>query len=163
MLEIERTYLVKKIPEDLEPYQRLEIKQGYLSGIPSPLRIRQKGDYFELTKKFHKNLNDQSTAEEVNLPLTEGEFLKLWPLANKSLKKTRYLIPLSDQLVAELDVFQGPLWGLVFVEVEFGSREAMLSFIPPDWFGRDITNEEYSANVFLAGRSYSEIKNLLYA
>jgi CYTH domain-containing protein len=37
-------------------------------------------------------------------------------------------------------------------EVEFISEEQMKLFKKPDWFGRDITQEDFSANVFLAGK-----------
>lgn len=47
------------------------------------------------------------------------------------------------------------------VEVEFDSKKQMESFIPPDWFGKDITQEDFSANSFLAGKNYSEIKKYL--
>lgn len=161
MIEIEKTFLVKQIPNNLSQYKSQKIKQGYLSPSPSPLRIRQKGEKFELTKKLPLKQGDFSSAEEINIPLTEYEFSKLWPLVEKSLEKIRYLIPLDSGLVAELDVFGKTLEGLSFVEVEFVSQEQMNSFTPPDWFGKDVTQEDFSANVFLAGKNFSEIKKYL--
>lgn len=161
MIEIEKTFLVKKIPANLPSYKSYQIKQGYISSPPSPLRIRQKGDKFELTKKIPIKKGDYSSAQEINILLTEYEFKKLWPLVEKYLEKTRYNIPLSNNLIAELDIYKGDLEGLSVVEVEFISQEQMDSFIPPEWFGKDVTQEEFSANSFLAGKKYSEIKQFL--
>lgn len=161
MIEIEKTFLVKKITKDIFSYKSEKIKQGYISASPSPLRIRQKGNKFELTKKLPLKEGDFSSVNEINIPLTEYEFNKLWSLVEKSLEKTRYVIPIKDNLIAELDVFEKELKGLSFVEVEFISQEQMDSFKPLDWFGKDVTQEDFSANVFLAGKSFSEIKKYL--
>lgn len=161
MIEIERTYLVKQIPGGLDLYPHERIEQGYLSEPPSPLRIRQKGLKFELTKKFPTGSQGRSTNDEINIALREEEFRKLWPLTIKSLEKTRHFIPLESGLTAELDVFHGPLEGLSFVEVEFEDVNQMKKFSPPSWFGRDVTDAEFSANVFLAGKSYREVRKLI--
>lgn len=161
MLEIEKTFLVKKTPADLTKYRSIKIKQGYLSDPPSPLRIRQKGDKYELTKKLPLKEGDFSSAEETNIDLREDEFKKLCPLVIKSLEKTRYLIPLEGGLTAELDIFEGRLAGLSFVEVEFKSEEEMNNFTPPDWFGVDVTQEDFSANVFLAGKTADEVNQII--
>jgi len=161
MIEIEKTFLVKKIPKNISSYKSEKIKQGYISPSPSPLRIRQKGNKFELTKKIPLKKGDFSSVNEINIPLTEYEFNKLWPLVKKSLEKTRYVIPLGNELIAELDIFENKLEGLSFVEVEFISQEQMDSFEAPEWFGEDITQEDFSANVFLAGKDFSEVKKYL--
>jgi CYTH domain-containing protein len=161
MIEIEKTFLVKNIPSNLGQYQAIPILQGYISPLPTPLRIRKKGDKFELTKKIFLKPNDYSSAEEINIYLTEYEFNKLWPLVEKYLEKIRYLIPLKDNLIAEMDVYQGKLKGLVVVEVEFKSEQEMNNFQPPEWFGKDITQKDFSANAFLAGKSFEEIKRWL--
>ena len=158
MREIERSYLVAVVPDDLEEYPSEEIKQSYLSLADPPLRIRQKGSKFEMTKKIFL-VEERHSAEETTIPLTSDEFDLLWPLSKKSLLKTRYYIPLrKDGLIAELDVFKGKLRGLLMVEVEFNSIEQMNRFTSPSWFGRDVTNEAYASNFFLAGNEFHEIK-----
>lgn len=49
------------------------------------------------------------------------------------------MIPLEHGLTAELDVFEGTLAPLILVEVEFSSEEEANSFVPPSWFGEDVT------------------------
>ncbi len=160
MIEIEKTFLVKYLP-DLSQVAPEKIIQGYLSPSPSPLRIRQRDSKFEITKKLPLHPGDFSSAEEINIPLTEFEFKQLWSLTQRSLEKLRYKIPLKNNLIAELDVYQGQLTGFMVVEVEFLSQQDMDKFISPDWFGRDITQDEFSSNSFLAGKTFSDIQQFL--
>ena len=78
--------------------------------------------------------------EEYNLPLTKGSYEHLRSKIDGILiSKTRYLIPLNDNLTIELDVFSGELAGLLLAEVEFETEEAANQFVPPEWFGEDVT------------------------
>jgi len=52
--------------------------------------------------------------------------------------------------VIELDVFGGSLDGLIMAEVEFRSAEELAAFEPPDWFGRDVTDDNRYTNAALA-------------
>ena len=75
--------------------------------------------------------------------------------------KTRYRINLHKLmgndiykgLVAELDVFHGRHNGLMLVEVEFPNTKAANSFVPPDWFGEDVSEDPCYRNSFLASMS----------
>ena len=53
--------------------------------------------------------------------------------------RKRYLIPLTDKLTIELDIFEGDLAPLKLAEVEFETKEEAESFLPPKWFGKDVT------------------------
>ncbi len=100
-----------------------------------------------------------SPSTEITISLKEGEFKKIWPLTRDYfLTKTRYFIPLNGGLTAELDVFSGKLSGLVIAEVEFNSQEQMQNFAAPEWFGCDCTEQKQSANIYLAGRTYAQVK-----
>jgi CYTH domain-containing protein len=51
--EIERKFLVRSLPENLEPYPHTDIEQGYLaiSEDGAEVRIRRKGkEYFQTVK-----------------------------------------------------------------------------------------------------------------
>lgn len=137
-MEIERKFLVKTLPSDLETYPVLHISQGYLNTDPV-IRIRRSNDQYFLTYKG-KGL---MIREEHEFPLNEASFAHLVPKIDGILiEKKRYLIPLEDGLTAELDIFGGTLAPLRIVEVEFPSEEAAHSFCPPDWFGEDVTNSK---------------------
>ena len=89
--------------------------------------------------------------EEFEFDLTKDAFLHLCEKIDGILiKKTRYLIPLSTGLTAELDVFHGELAPLVTVEVEFHSIEEANSFVAPNWFGKDVTNDGRYHNSYLS-------------
>ena len=64
--------------------------------------------------------------------------------------KKRYLIPLNEKLTAELDVFEQELSGLLLVEVEFDTVEEANSFVPPAWFGEDVTNSGKYHNSYMS-------------
>ena len=50
----------------------------------------------------------------------------------------------------ELDVYEGSLAGLVVAEVEFETTEESQRFSPPDWFGKEVTEDKYYKNSHLA-------------
>ena len=162
MIEIERTFLLNKFPKEIQTLRKDAIVQGYLSTGKQPLRIRKKGARFEMTKKLSLRQGDESAKEEINIPLTKKEFRMLWKLVVKYLEKTRYYYSLGGGLVAEIDVYRGKLKGLAVVEVEFKSVRQMNVFVPPKWFGRDVTQERWSSNAYLAGMSFKDIKKYIF-
>ena len=134
-MEIERKYLVKTLPENLENYECKQIAQGYLCTSPV-VRIRRSNDDYYLTYKG----DGLMVREEYNLPLTKDAYLHLKPKADGLvISKTRYLIPEKNRLTIELDVFHQEYEGLLLAEVEFSSQEEAESYCPPDWFGEDVT------------------------
>lgn len=136
-MEIERKYLITDPPADYASYPFHLIEQGYLATDPV-VRVRKEDDTYYLTYKA----NGLMVREEYNLPLTADSYTHLLQKADGHiLAKKRYLIPLegSDHLVIELDVFEGKFQGLMLAEVEFPSKEEAESFIPPAWFGKDVT------------------------
>lgn len=134
-MEIERKYLVDSLPEHLEQYPVKKIEQGYLNTDPV-VRIRRSNDTFTLTYKG-KGL---MVREEYNLPLTEEAFYHLKSKADGILiEKRRYLIPYQEKYTIELDIFEGELAPLQLAEVEFETEAEANSFVPPAWFGKDVT------------------------
>ena len=144
MPEIERKFKVETLPEDLLGPSS-EIRQGYLSVEPVEIRLRARDDARELTVKSLGGLR----RVEVALPLTPEQFDELWPLVTAFVEKSRHLVQLAGAL-AEVDVYGGKLRGLVVVEVEFTSEEEAASFVPPHWFGDEITEDSRFRNAALA-------------
>lgn len=140
-MEIERKFLVKQLPEALESFVSLRIEQGYLCTKPV-VRVRRQDDEYYLTYKG----GGKMVREEYNLPLNEEAYEHLIQKADGfRIRKTRYRIPLAEQepLIADLDIFSEP-GELVMVEVEFPSKEAADAFVPPAWFGEEVTfSKEY--------------------
>ena len=134
-MEIERKYLIEQLPENLSSYDCRIIEQGYLCTAPV-VRIRRDNDKYELTYKS-KGL---MAREEYNMPLTEESYEHLLSKVDgRVIRKKRYMLPLDEVLTIELDVFEGDLAPLVLAEVEFPSEEMAMDFVPPEWFGEDVT------------------------
>ncbi|MCI8783330.1 MAG: CYTH domain-containing protein [Dorea sp.] len=134
-MEIERKYLVDKLPGHIEDYPCRIISQGYLN-INPVVRIRRDNEKYELTYKSKGFMARQ----EYNLPLTREAYEHLLTkIDGRLIEKRRYMIPLEHGLTAELDVFERELAPLILVEVEFSSEEEANSFVPPSWFGEDVT------------------------
>lgn len=134
-MEIEKKYLIHKLPENLETYPRKKIQQAYLCTNPV-VRIRKQDEEYILTYKG-KGL---MVREEYNLPLNRDAYEHLLQKADGIvLTKTRYLLTLPQGLTIELDVFDAPYENLRLAEVEFSSEEEANSFVPPEWFGEDVT------------------------
>lgn len=144
-MEIERKYLVKELPGDLSGYACKVIEQGYLCTEPV-VRIRRSNEKYILTYKGEGLL----MREEYNLPLTQEAYEHLRDKADGILiSKKRYLIPYQNYTI-ELDLFEGELAPLQLAEVEFDTKEEAENFIPPDWFGEDVTFSGKYQNSYLS-------------
>ena len=134
-MEIERKFLPKSLPDNLSEYSFHQIEQGYLNTDPV-IRIRREDEDYYLTYKSKGLL----AREEYNLPLTKEAYLHLLPkIDGRLIVKKRYLIPIASGLTIELDIFGGELAPLILAEVEFPDEETANHFIPPEWFGEDVT------------------------
>lgn len=161
-MEIERKYLVRQLPHDLERWEHYEIEQAYLCTAPT-VRIRRKGEEYILTVK-QRVVTDSSAIHnrEEEFSLSAKSYQHLLAKCDKGrVSKTRYRIDLRQMtdndaylgLTAELDVFHGSHEGLLLVEVEFPDTEAANSFVPPSWFGDDVSADPCYRNSFLASVS----------
>lgn len=157
-VELELTYLAKSLPADLAGYPSILITDIYYPhDVPEPnLRLRQKGDRYEITKKVMANGNDSSHMIEETIPLSAKEFAALTASGGKRVTKRRYAYNYTGRM-AEIDVFQGGLEGLVLVDFEFTNRDQQQDFDMPDFCLADVTQELFIAGHQLIGKSYADI------
>jgi len=155
-MEIEKKFRIKELP-DLSSYPHQVMEQGYLCASPT-VRVRKCDSDYILTLKDKQGVGalEESGAgivcREIEIPLSEEAYEHLKKKTDGYLvEKLRYRIPLSDGLTAELDVFQGRLFGLCFVEVEFPDAETARKFVPPDWMGEEVSRDVRFRNTFLSG------------
>ena len=145
-IEIERKFLVKEIPDNLDTYERIDMTQGYLNTSPV-VRVRKENDDYILTYKGSGLLSHS----EYNLPLNKEAFEHLLKKCDGIIiSKSRYKIPIENNLTAELDIFKGDLDSLKLVEVEFDSVEEADNFTPPEWFGEDVTTDGRYHNSYIS-------------
>ena len=143
--EIERKFLIKELPANLNEYPFHVLTQGYLNTDPV-VRVRKEDDTYYLTYKGKEFIEK----EEYNLPLNEDAFLHLLPKADGNIiSKKRYLIP-CDPYTIELDIFDKPFAPLIIAEVEFPTLEDARAFTPPEWFAEDVTGDYHYSNSYLS-------------
>lgn len=148
-MEIERKFLVARLPPDNAPTKCEILRQGYLvidDKKVSAVRIRQEGDRCTLTAKAEVPGLGMIARQEAEIPIAVSDFETLWPLtAGSRVAKTRQYLPLTAQLVATVDSFDHGLQ-----MVEFQTIEDADAFQPPDWFGREVTNDPQFTNTWIA-------------
>ena len=151
--EIERKFLIVNPPQDYDKYPSKDIIQGYIIITDdTEVRLRKTGEAFFITVKTGEGL----IRNETEIEITPEQFEKLWPLTESwRIEKKRYEIN-HEEYTIELDFYSGNLADLVVAEVEFRSEEESSSFIPPEWFGREITEDEGFKNKNLALKGIPE-------
>lgn len=160
-MEIEKKYLVKQLPEPLTAYPSFELEQCYLCSNPT-LRIRKKDEDYIFTYKNRLNPTVKDgkicVSEEVELPLTKESYEHLKEKADGIvITKTRYHIPYRGYCI-ELDLFHGDYEGASLAEVEFASEEESMDFVPPEWFGIDVSGDYHYTNSYLAGNKCKKME-----
>ena len=146
--EIERKFLVKNLPENLDEYPFSEIQQGYIAiaSDGTEIRLRKKDNkYFQIIKSGKGKIR-----KEIEVEIPKEQFDALWPTTErKRIEKTRYEIPCKNNKI-ELDVYHKDLEGLTTAEVEFNLEKDSEQFEPPKWFSKEITDKEEYKNQSLA-------------
>lgn len=154
-LEIERKFLVTD-----ESYKELAvshalIRQGYLHVHPT-VRIRQYGDKFILTIKGSPATGHIGRLEWEK-EISQQDFEILFPLCQSGIvEKTRWLVPLANGLVCEVDEFHAADAGLVMAEVELPSEDTV--FDRPNFLGEEVTADGRYYNSYLSAHPYSTWK-----
>jgi CYTH domain-containing protein len=163
VIEIERTYLAKDLP-NLFGCKTKEIIDIYLpTNFPghASIRIRKNGENYEITKKSRVNPESGSQLLEQTIILSKEEFDALEKeIKGRRVHKIRHYYPFEGR-VAEIDVFQDKLIGLVIVEFEFGSEEELKEFKMPQFCLVDVTEEHFTRGGVLCGKSYSDLEKEL--
>jgi len=149
--EIERKFLLRRLPDAVRGVVPVRIEQGWLPGTVIHERVRRisgpEGVTHWRTIKLGRGIERQEFEEEATAELFAG----LWALTDgRRVVKDRYRVPAGD-LVWEVDAFVGR--DLVLAEVELPDRDAPVP-MPPWLVGdlvREVTDEPAYLNLTLAG------------
>jgi len=149
--EIERKFLLRRMPSLPEGAVRTEIAQGYLPGERLQERVRRVRRAGEPARYYRTvKLGTGISRTELEEEADEATFRRLWPLTKgRRIRKLRFKVPDGD-LTWEIDRFRGRR--LVLAEIELPSEDH--AFQIPEWLRdcieRDVTGEDEYVNINLA-------------
>lgn len=156
MVEIERKFSVKNTNFLVNTKESFKITQGYLNSDKNrTVRIRIKGNKGFITVKGLSSVDGLSRFEwEKEIAVKDAEALLLL-CEDFVIDKTRYILPFND-VVFEIDVFEGANKGLVIAEVELQSTDQQ--FEKPDWLADELTGDERFYNAYLSNHPFTTWK-----
>ncbi len=160
-IELEYTYLAAQLPEEIKGVMPKRLVDVYIPEVTHThphLRVRQKGNTYEITKKSPLNDGDSSVMVEQTIPLDSVEFEHLSKSSTVKIVKDRYNVTINNY-PAEVDIFLEGLSGLVLIDFEFASVKDKQSFVAPDICFADVTQEGFLAGGLLAGKTYADIED----
>lgn len=145
--EIERKFILKEFPSGIS-CKGEKIEQAYILAGEREVRIRNVDNLrFYLTEKMGNGLIRQEYEKEI----LKDDCQRLLKLSKgRVIHKTRYHYPIKENLIAEIDCYEGKQAGLKTVEVEFSNINDAENFKPPVWFGEEITDNKKYKNIYLA-------------
>lgn len=149
-LENERRFWVPTAPDVTAAPVSL-IEDLYLDD--SRLRLRAVTSFdaaasrFKLCKKYGSD--DPASGPIVNIYLSAAEHAMLSALPGRALRKRRHTVAHAGRAFS-LDVFEGPLTGLVLCEAEADSAEAIRALAFPPWAVREVTADPFFTGANLA-------------
>lgn len=157
-VEIERKFVLSNIPGTEVLGTGEVLRQGYVAEEGDvTVRIRITDRAATLTVKGGSGL----TRTEVEAPISIDDAQALWShTTGRRIDEQRHRVHLADvadvdadmvaDMDADVDVYAGELSGLCTAEVEFDSEDDAAAFVPPGWFGREVTGEPGWTNAALA-------------
>ncbi|HYR08946.1 MAG TPA: CHAD domain-containing protein [Longimicrobium sp.] len=149
--EIERKFLLRRMPPLPEGAVRTEIVQGYLPGEHLQERVRRVRRAGEPPKYYRTvKLGSGISRTEIEEEADQATFRRLWSLTKgRRIRKLRFKVPDGD-LTWEIDRFAGRR--LVLAEIELPSEDFDVQI--PEWLrdhiDRDVTGEDEYVNINLA-------------
>lgn len=150
-IEIERKFLVTGHDWEQQAHRRVAMRHGYLAGPGSKasVRVRVEGDVGKLNIK-QAVVGRRRAEYEYSIPVEEAEEM-IATLCSGLILKTRHYVNHAGHLW-EIDVFEGDNAGLIVAEVELSAEDE--AFEPPQWLGREVTQERRYYNQALSEHPY---------
>ncbi len=151
-VEIERKFLLKNEDWRHEVDRSVPMRQGYLGGDKSSVRVRTSGQDAWLNIKS-LDMGRARLEFEYKIPIEEADELLDQLASGPCVDKIRHYVA-RDGLLWEIDEFQGANGGLIVAEVELTRVDQVIP--QPDWLGTEVTDQERYYNVRLARHPYSD-------
>jgi CYTH domain-containing protein len=155
-LSITRKFLPNELP-DLSGKAKDVYERFYLYNQNSiVIRIQKINDRYELERRANES---ELVRAGDNIEITKAEFDQLKSFAKESIQRDSYNIQESPKIV--LRIYHGDYEGLARIEVNFESETDASSFIPLNWFGKEITGTPLAQDGYLLKLSKEEFTKLL--
>ncbi|MER6125824.1 hypothetical protein ABT173_24990 [Streptomyces sp. NPDC001795] len=154
-IERERRFLLAHPPAPSSVTATRAITDRYLVGTRLRLRRAQLPDdtcELKLTQKVPVPLPGAVQGLITNICLSPSEYDLLASLPAAELSKRRFSVPPLG-----VDVFDGPLQGLVLAEAEFTTDEEAQSFVPPPECVAEVTDDARFTGGHLVGASRRDL------
>ena len=101
------------------------------------------------------------TRQEYELDIDKAAYENLLKKAEGNIiTKNRYIIPLDNSLILELDIFKGIFDGLIMGEIEFPDEETAKKYTPPAYISEEVTYDKRFHNSNMSSMSHEEISDL---
>ncbi|MCL2484187.1 MAG: hypothetical protein FWD89_00410 [Firmicutes bacterium] len=142
--EIERVFLLAKnvdIKSIIVGAEKQVQTTAYLNEPGLKMRrVRVENGVYVYCEKVY-DLDSPTTRDENERASCQEEFDELIMEGATYIHNARYFVKIGKGLVAEVDVFEDNLSGNGFVkiDVEFKAQKESDAFVPPSWFGKEIT------------------------
>jgi CYTH domain-containing protein len=159
-VEREQRWILACRPDGLD--RPVSIVDLYVPG--TRLRVRRMETdtdvVYKLGQKVRPLAEDPEVVKLTNMYLSEAEYSTLARLGGAEIRKIRWRwIPGERPLV--VDVFEGPLAGLVLAEMELGPDERRVG--PPPLMVADVTKDDRFCGGTLAATTHAQLSALLTA
>lgn len=140
-VERERRWLCRDVP--LERVTRSEkISDLYVTGTHLRLREAIPLDGGTPVRRLGRKADvTPSIRLLTSIYLQPGEFTLLSSLPGAMLRKTRHFLGKVDGAELSIDIFEGPLSGIVMAEAEFDDSDAMAAYAMPDFAFSEVTDD----------------------
>jgi CYTH domain-containing protein len=161
-VERERRYLLRELPPGLKPSDpHTQITDNYVTG--TRLRLRKVRDprtnewTLKLTQKHAPAPPDFSRTLITTIYLSPYEYEVLSVFEGNEVRKNRYRYEHEGRLYS-VDLFLGPLRGLVLAETDFETDAEMDAFTLPPFAHLDVTRDELFTGARLVDLTAEEIR-----
>jgi adenylate cyclase len=146
-IEIERKFLVTGETWRDEADDGTPIRQAYLAnGAGASVRVRCAANRAWITVKGERE-GIARPEYEYEIPPADADAMLASLCTGPILQKTRYRV-LRDDLIWEVDLFEGAAAGLIVAEVELTSIDQTI--ILPEWIGDEVTEDRRYRNAAIA-------------
>lgn len=159
-LEREQRWVLARRPDELD--RPVSILDLYIPGTRLRLRRMETGTdvVYKLGQKVRPTPDDPELVKLTNMYLSEPEYSTVARLGGAEIRKTRWRWMPGDRPLV-VDVFEGPLTGLVLAERELGPDESRRD--PPPLVVADVTNDDRFSGGTLATTTPAQLTALLTA